>query len=105
VVLQQRGELLAGGVAVERLDRVAEIHLVLQETLGRRGLVREITEGAHDEEPGPGDVVLPQLAHVGPQVLRLRTSGDGQRGQPDHQRTQDERPTGSTDHLNLLAGG
>ena len=64
VVVQQRGEPVARGSAVEGRDRVADVALVLQQP-GRRGLEarRPVGEG-HDRQPGPRDVVLPELAHL-----------------------------------------
>ena len=63
---QQRGELVAGVIAIEGLDGVADIDLVGEQAVGRGPDVRQVGGaggGADDVQPGPGDVVLPQLAH------------------------------------------
>lgn len=46
VVLQERGELVPGGVAVERLDGVADVDLVLEEPLRRRVEIGEVGDRA-----------------------------------------------------------
>ena len=78
VLLQQPRQLVAGGIAIERLDRIADIDLVAQKPrLGRRE-IRQIAGEADDREPRPGDVVLPQLAHpVVQDELLARLRGDG----------------------------
>jgi hypothetical protein len=63
VVREKLGQPIAGGLPVERLDRVADVDLVLQQSvecgLRRRRAGRELD----DEHPRPRDVVLPQLSH------------------------------------------
>ena len=63
MIVQQRGQLCAGRVAVERFDRVADVDLVLQQP--RRGGVKPSVVGGegHDRQPCPGHVVFPQFAH------------------------------------------
>ena len=51
----------AGGLAVERLDRVADVGLVLQQPADRRLGVRATRREADDREPRPRDVVFPEL--------------------------------------------
>ena len=58
------GQLVAGRLAVERLDRVADVGLVLEQPPDRRLRVGRVRREADDREPRPGDVVFPQLAHV-----------------------------------------
>jgi hypothetical protein len=80
VVRQQLCELVAGIVAVERLDRVADVHLVGQQSIGRDLEIRQVFGRgrlADDEQPGPEDVVLPQLAH---RVVELRGGDRGAAG-------------------------
>ena len=67
---KQLGELRARGRAVVRPDRVADVRLVLQQArLGRRQVGQAAGE-ADDRQARPGDVVLPELAHVVVQALR-----------------------------------
>jgi hypothetical protein len=66
VIAQERGNRGAGGVTVERAERVPDVGLVGEESVGGGadvGQVAGLGRGAHDEQARPRDVVLPQLAH------------------------------------------
>ena len=64
VVTQERFELRSGLVAVEPGDGVADVGLVLQEPGGGGVGVGQVGDGADDEQPRPGHVVLPEHADV-----------------------------------------
>jgi len=64
VLAQELRHLVTRRLAVERLHGVADVVLVLEQPRdGGLGVGRAAFE-ADDREPRPGDVVLPQLAHV-----------------------------------------
>ena len=64
VLLEQLGQLIACGLAVERLDRVADVDLIPQQsTFGRREVGIAARE-ADDRQARPGDVLLPQFPHA-----------------------------------------
>ncbi len=64
VLAQLGGQLVPGRLAVERLDGVADVRLVLQQAADGRRRVRRAARQADDREARPGDVVLPEHAHV-----------------------------------------
>ena len=63
VLREQVGELVPRGLAVEGLDRVADVHLVLQQPVRRRLQIGQVGGEADDEQTRPGHVVDPQLTH------------------------------------------
>src|SRR5262249_51351446 len=80
VVVQQRGEPVAGRLAVEGFDGVADLHLVAQQAGGGgREAVGAVREG-DDRQPRPGDVVLPELAHLVVEGHLYRRARGGYRG-------------------------
>jgi hypothetical protein len=64
VLAELRREGVPGRLAVERLDRVANVGLILEQSADGRRRVRRAGREADDHEPRPGDVVLPEDAHV-----------------------------------------
>ncbi len=58
------GQLVAGRLAVERLDRVADVGLVAQQPPDGGLRVRSVGRQADDRQARPDDVVLPQASHV-----------------------------------------
>jgi hypothetical protein len=62
--MEQAAQAPTGGGAVEGRHRVADIGLVLQQPRrGRTEALGAVGEG-DDREPGPGHMVLPELAHL-----------------------------------------
>jgi hypothetical protein len=64
VLAELRREGVPGSLAVERLDRVADVDLVPQQAADRRLRVWRSRRQADDREARPGDVILPEDAHV-----------------------------------------
>ena len=54
---------LPAALTVVGLDRVADVDLVGEQPRLRRRQVRQVVREADDRQAGPGDVVLPELAH------------------------------------------
>ena len=69
---QLPGQLVTRRVPVEGLDGVTDVGLVLQEPPDRRVRVGGPCLEADDRQPRPGDVILPELAHVLAQCHCLR---------------------------------
>ena len=81
VLVQQGGELVAGGLPEVRHDRRSDIVLVGLEAAKRRPGVRQglaigAADRADDREPGPGHVVFPELAHLVVERGLLRRLGE-----------------------------
>jgi hypothetical protein len=64
VLLQQVGQLVAGGFAVEAGHRIADVLLVFQQALGGRLLIGLISDGGDDVVARLDHMVGPQLPHV-----------------------------------------
>jgi hypothetical protein len=60
---EQGSQLIAGLIAIERLDRIADVHLVLQQTLCSGISVWQAGKGADDVDARPGNVIFPEFAH------------------------------------------
>ena len=110
VLPELRRQRIPGCLAVEGLDRVAEVRLVSEQAADRRRRVRRPARQADDREPRPGDVVLPEDAHVGAELrrglarrvavrMRVVAVRDRQRGEGGEERDQQgqgegDRPRG-----------
>jgi len=62
-VAELKRKLIAGSLAVIRLNGITDVHLILQQAIGCSCLIRRVRCGADNENSGPGNVILPKLSH------------------------------------------